>query len=73
MRFYFSGERINPQLLDELGYFVDDFQRFCRQKLDRKNKTIRLNIYAKCEKSVQIVHYKAQISQKRFTEVLVFR
>lgn len=71
MRFYFSGERINPQLLDELGYFVDDFQRFYRQKLDRK--TTRLNIYAKCEKSVQIVHYKAQISQKRFTEVLVFR
>lgn len=26
---------------------------------------IRLNIYAKCEKSVQFVHYKAQISQKK--------
>lgn len=38
MRIYFPGERINPQLLDELGYFVDDFQRFCRQKLDRKTK-----------------------------------
>lgn len=38
MRFYFSGERQIPQLLDELGYFVDDFQRFCRQKLDRKTK-----------------------------------
>lgn len=38
MRFYFSEERQDPQLLDELGYFVDDFQRFCRQKLDRKTK-----------------------------------
>ena len=38
MRFYFSEERQNPKLLDQLDFFVDDFQRFYRQKLNRKRK-----------------------------------
>lgn len=42
MRFYFSEERQNPKLLDQLDFFVDDFQRFCRQKLNRKeNDTLK--------------------------------